>query len=57
MFQSKLDQNIGLEIFYLLGTSLGLGTLNFVLRFYVMMFTLAPPSNKTSSTMFFPTCT
>ncbi len=30
MFQSKLNQNIGLEIFYLLGTGFGLGQLNFV---------------------------
>jgi len=39
------------------GAHLGLGKTNFVLRFFVMMFSLAPPYNRTSSMMFFPTYT
>jgi hypothetical protein len=37
------------------GVGLDLGKLNFVLRFSIIIFTLAPPSNKKSSTIFFPT--
>jgi len=37
------------------GVSFGLGKVNFVLRFFYIMFTLASPSFKTLSTMFFPT--
>ncbi len=39
------------------GIGLGLGKLNLVIRFSFMIFTLAPSSIKTSSTMFFLTCT
>ncbi len=39
------------------GVCFDLGNPNFVLRFFIIMFTLALPSIKTSSTMFFPTCT
>ncbi len=38
------------------GADLGLGKLNFVTSFSVMMFTFPPPSNKTSLIMLFPTC-
>ncbi len=39
------------------GVGLGLGKPNFVLMFFIMIFTLAPPFNKTSSKIFFLICT
>jgi hypothetical protein len=38
------------------GIGFSLGKPNFVLKFFVTMFTLSPPSIKKSSTMFFPAC-
>jgi hypothetical protein len=39
------------------GAGLGLGKPNFVMKFSIIIFTLALPSMRTSSTMFFPTYT
>jgi hypothetical protein len=41
----------------LYGVDIGLGTPNFVSRFFIIMFTLALPFIKISSTMLFPTYT